>query len=254
MRKIALITGASAGIGKAIAFDLAAAGYDLIITGRRENRLLEVKKQIAQKHNRLVFPLSFDIQDKDAVAESLNNLPDSWNKINVLVNNAGLALGMNTFHEADTNDWDTMIDTNVKGLLYVSRLISKKMVDNKIQGQIVNVGSTAGKQAYGKGHVYCATKFAVDAITKAMRIDLLPYKIRVSSVCPGAVNTEFSTVRFKGDKNKANQVYKGYQPLKAEDIAQIVVFVLSRPPHVSISDIVVTPTAQADAYHFLKDA
>jgi len=252
MRKIALITGASAGIGKAIALDLAAAGYDLIITGRRENKLLDVKKQIAKEYERLVFPLSFDIQDKEAVADALNNLPESWSKINVLVNNAGLALGMSTFQQANTDDWDTMIDTNLKGLLYVSRLISANMIAQRIEGQIINIGSTAGKQAYGKGHVYCATKFAVDAITKAMRIDLLPHKIRVTSVCPGAVNTEFSSVRFKGDIGKANNVYKGYQPLNAEDIAAVVTFVLSRPAHVSISDIVLTPTAQADAYHFHK--
>jgi NADP-dependent 3-hydroxy acid dehydrogenase YdfG len=247
MKKTALVTGATSGIGKATAEKLAEMGYNLIITGRRENRLNELKKQLIDKHATGVYALSFDIQDFKAAEKAISSLPQSFQTIDVLVNNAGLAAGLDLFQEGNLNDWEQMIDTNIKGLLYISRLIAPKMTARK-SGHIINISSIAGTQSYGKGGVYCATKHAVEALTRNMRIDMLQYGIRVSSVSPGAVETEFSEVRLK-DKEKAKEVYKGFKPLSAEDIAETVGFVVSRPAHVNINDILIMPTAQADAFH-----
>ncbi|MEQ8625429.1 MAG: SDR family NAD(P)-dependent oxidoreductase [Vicingaceae bacterium] len=251
-RKIAMITGATAGIGKATAALFAKEGYDLIITGRRVNRLAKLKESLEKSHAVEVLMLDFDVRNKAEVKEAINSLSERWKKIDVLLNNAGLAKGFSDIQEGDTDDWDVMIDTNIKGLLYVSRAIMPIMIANK-KGQIVNIGSIAGKEVYAKGNVYCSTKHAVEAITKAMRMDLLAHKIRVSAVCPGAVETEFSEVRFEGDKSRAKSVYDGYQPLKAEDIAEAVLFVCSRPAHVTINDLLIMPTAQANTSNLLRE-
>lgn len=249
---IALITGATAGFGKAIAYKLAQHGYDLILTGRRKERLEAIEKEITETFSSKVFTLSFDVRNRDAVIKELNNLPHQWKNIDVLVNNAGLAQGLSTFQEGDIDDWETMIDTNLKGLLYVSRVVLPWMIKNG-SGHVVNIGSIAGKEVYPKGNVYCATKHAVDAISKAMRIDLLPHAIKVTNVNPGAAETEFSLVRYKGDTERASQVYKGYEPLQATDIADIVWFAVSRPRHVVLNDIIVTPIAQAAAAYMHKE-
>jgi NADP-dependent 3-hydroxy acid dehydrogenase YdfG len=250
MSKIALITGATAGIGEATAFKLAGEGMDLIITGRREARLLQLKNKLEQLNVR-VHPLCFDVRDEQAVKEALGSLPEEWQEIDILVNNAGLAAGMNALHEGDSDDWNRMIDTNVKGLLYVTRAVTPGMVARG-RGQIINIGSIAGKEVYPNGNVYCATKHAVDALTKGMRIDLLPHGIRVTQICPGAVETEFSLVRFHGDAERAGKVYEGFENLVANDIAECIHFVVTRPPHVNINDMVVMPTAQATATLFHK--
>lgn len=246
--KIALITGATAGFGEACARRFASEGYNLVITGRRAERLEAFKSQLEKEFTIQVKALAFDVRSNDAVKASLNSLEDSWNSIDVLVNNAGLALDLSTIDEGNTDDWDTMIDTNVKGLLYVSRVVIPWMKERK-QGQIVNIGSTAAKTVYAKGNVYCASKAAVDALSQGMRIDLLPYNIKVTAVHPGAAETEFSLVRFKGDENKAKDVYKGFTPLSAADVADVVYYCCSLPPHVCINDLVLTPTAQANAYY-----
>ncbi|WP_346319071.1 SDR family NAD(P)-dependent oxidoreductase [Chitinophaga sp. YIM B06452] len=246
--KTALITGATAGFGEACARRFASEGYDLVITGRRAERLEAFKSQLEKEFSIQVKALAFDVRSNDAVKASLNSLEDSWKAIDVLVNNAGLALDLSTIDEGNTDDWDTMIDTNVKGLLYVSRAVIPWMKERK-QGQIVNIGSTAAKTVYAKGNVYCASKAAVDALSQGMRIDLLPYNIKVTAVHPGAAETEFSLVRFKGDENKAKDVYKGFTPLSAADVADVVYYCCSLPPHVCINDLVLTPTAQANAYY-----
>lgn len=245
---IALITGATSGFGRAIALKFAEHGWDVIITGRRENRLEDLKHLILDTYDVKVFTLSFDVRNREAVEEELNALPHFWKEIDVLVNNAGLAAGLSTIQEGDINDWEQMIDTNVKGLLYVSRTVLPWMIARK-QGHVINIGSTAGKDAYANGNVYCGTKFAVDAITKSMRIDLLPHQIKVTAVNPGAAETEFSLVRFKGNAEKAKAVYNGIEALQADDIAEIVWFAASRPKHVVLNDIVVTPLAQANAMY-----
>ena len=245
---IALITGATSGFGRAIALKFAEHGWDVIIAGRRENRLEDLKHLILDTYDVKVFTLSFDVRNREAVEEELNALPHFWKEIDVLVNNAGLAAGLSTIQEGDINDWDQMIDTNVKGLLYVSRTVLPWMIARK-QGHVINIGSTAGKDAYANGNVYCGTKFAVDAITKSMRIDLLPHQIKVTAVNPGAAETEFSLVRFKGNAEKAKAVYNGIEALQADDIAEIVWFAASRPKHVVLNDIVVTPLAQANAMY-----
>lgn len=250
MSKIALVTGATAGIGEATALMLAEEGAALIITGRREERLLLLKNKLEQLNVR-VLPLCFDVSDEQAVKQSLGSLPEEWRAIDILVNNAGLAAGMNTVQEGDSDDWNRMIDTNVKGLLYVTRAVTPGMVARG-SGQIVNIGSIAGKEVYPNGNVYCATKHAVDALTKGLRIDLLPHGIRVTQVCPGAVETEFSLVRFHGDAARAEKVYQGFENLVAGDIAECIRFVINRPPHVNINDMVVMPTAQATATIFHK--
>ena len=251
MGKIAVVTGATSGIGEAVAVMLAKDGYDLVITGRREGRLQEVAKKLVSENNVKVLALSFDVRSLESVEKYLGNLPQEWKNIDVLVNNAGLAVGLGPINDGVVDDWERMIDTNVKGLLYVSRVISNLMVANK-KGHIINLCSIAGKEVYPNGNVYCASKHAVDALTKAMRIDLLPHGIKVSQICPGAVETEFSVVRFKGDKERADNVYKGFEPLKAEDVADAIMYMVKCPPHVNINDMVIMPTAQANSYTFHK--
>jgi NADP-dependent 3-hydroxy acid dehydrogenase YdfG len=249
--KTVLITGATSGIGKACAQIFAQNNYRLIITGRRESQLLALAKSLSSQTVE-VLPLVFDIQDKQACFDAIENLPAHWQKIDVLINNAGLALGRDVFDEADMDDWETMIDTNVKGLLYISRAVLPLMKKTGA-GHIINLGSIAGKEVYEKGNVYCASKFAVGAISKSMRIDLLPHKIKVTLVCPGAVETEFSNVRFKGDDTKANAVYAGYTPLSGTDVADVIFYAASLPAHVCINELEITPIAQASSVHIYKE-
>jgi len=252
MNKIILVTGATSGFGKAIAEKFAAQNWNCIITGRRSEKLHEFADELRDKYQVRVLSLVFDVQNKDEVFQNLRSLPNEWKDIDVLVNNAGLALGRDSFEDGNMEDWDTMIDTNVKGLLYVTKAILPNMTDRK-QGHIINIGSVAGKEIYEKGNVYCASKYAVDAISKSLRIDLLPHKIKVTAIQPGAAETEFAIVRFKGDDEKANQTYKGFTPLYAEDIADIAWYCASLPPHVCINDLVVTCTAQASAVNFYME-
>ena len=244
MDKTVLITGATAGIGLASAELFAKNNYRLIVCGRREERLLSFKEKYASNTN--IEYLSFDVRNKDDVFEKIKSLPADFQNVDILINNAGNAHGLSPIQDGDLEDWEAMIDINVKGLLYVSKAILPGMVKRK-NGHVINIGSVAGKEVYAKGNVYCASKFAVDAISTGMRIDLNEYNIKVSEVKPGAVNTEFSTVRFKGDKEKADKVYEGFKPLIAEDIAEIIYFVATRPAHVNIADLLVFPTAQASA-------
>lgn len=250
MNKTVLITGATSGIGKATAQILAKNNYNIIICGRRGDRLEELQKELSSFAN--VHCLQFDIRNKESVFEKINSLPESFSKIDVLINNAGNAHGLDPIQEGNIDDWEAMIDINLKGLLYVSKAIIPKMIAQK-SGHIINIGSTAAKQVYPNGNVYCATKHAVDAINKSMKMDLNPYEIRVGAIHPGLVETEFSQVRFKGDNEKAANVYKGFTPLKAEDIADIIHFVISRPYHVNISDLVVMCTAQGSATIIQRD-
>lgn len=249
--KIALITGATSGIGRATAKLLAQNDFNLIITGRRENRLSELKKLIETSGKIKVKTLCFDIRVSEQVTQALKSLPEEWKKIDILVNNAGLAVGADTIDKGELQDWEQMIDTNIKGLLFVSKIVIDWMKARKT-GQIINIGSVAGKDVYPGGNVYCSTKFAVDALTKAMRIDLLKFGIRVSSIDPGAVDTEFSLVRYKGNKQKAKDVYKGFVPLYEEDVAEAILFAVTRPPHVCVNDMVITSTAQANALFIEK--
>ncbi len=252
MNKIALISGATAGIGEATAELLAANNFNIIITGRREERLSELKTKIEKDNpNTAVFTLCFDIREKQLVFDAIESLPTEWKEIDVLVNNAGLAAGLGGIQDGNLDDWEQMIDTNVKGLLYLTRAVAPIMVARN-NGFIVNIGSIAGKEVYPNGNVYCATKHAVDALTKAMRIDMLPHNIRVSQIAPGMADTEFSTVRFHGDKQKADQVYAGLTPLYAPDIADAVLYVITRPEHVCINDMIITPTCQASATNVLR--
>ncbi len=249
MEKIALVTGATSGIGKATALKLAEAGYSVIITGRRWHLLAELEKQIIQKSR--VLALSFDVSNNEEVNHAIDKLPEEWKNIELLVNNAGLAAGLSSIQNGDIEDWEKMIDTNVKGLLYVTKKIIPMMISHK-RGHIVNIGSIAGKEVYPMGNVYCATKYAVDALTKAMRIDLLEHNIKVTGICPGMVETEFSLVRLKGNKENAKTVYDGLEPLKAEDVADVILFAVTRPSHVNLNDIVITPTAQASATNVIR--
>lgn len=242
-KKIALITGATSGIGQATAELLLQNEYKVIITGRREDRLNEFQSRYSQND---VHTLNFDIRNEQSVLEALNSLPENWKNIDVLVNNAGLALGLSQFYDGNTEHWDTMIDTNVKGLLYISRAVSRGMKERK-SGHIVNIGSIAGKEVYNNGNVYCATKHAVDALTKAMRLELATFGVKVTGVHPGAVETEFSIVRFEGDEHRAKTVYQGFENLVAADIADAVYYAISRPAHVNINDLVIMPTAQPQA-------
>ncbi len=244
MKKTAFITGATSGIGKATATRLANEGFRLIIAGRRVERLKEVEKDLSELTD--VHPVSFDVRDKNKVNEVISQLPEEFSKIDILVNNAGNAHGLDYIQDGSTDDWDNMMDINVKGLLYVSKAIIPKMIEQKT-GHIINIGSTAGKEVYPKGNVYCASKHAVDAINQGMRMDLNDYGIRVGAINPGLVETEFSEVRFKGDSDRASQVYKGFEPLRPEDVADIIHFVVSRPYHVNIADLIVLPTAQASS-------
>ncbi len=250
MSKIILVTGASSGFGKAIATKFAAGGWNLILTARRKEKLDELSKALEANYGIKTLCLTFDIQDKKAVFANLQNLPAEWQAIKILVNNAGLALGRDSFENANVEDWETMIDTNVKGLLYASKAVLPQLIKEK--GHIINIGSTAGKEVYKDGNVYCASKHAVDAISKAQRIDLLQYQIKVTAIHPGAADTEFSVVRFKGDEEKAKAVYTGYQPLMAEDIADTIWFVANSPAHVCINDLVITCTAQANSMYLHK--
>ena len=249
MGKIACITGATSGIGYYSAIEFAKLGYNLIITGRRKERLENIEKELKENYNIKVLSLNFDVRERTSVEDSLNSLPKEWKEIDVLLNNAGLAAGKEPIFDGDYKDWDQMIDTNVKGLLYVSRIVIPWMKERE-QGHIINICSIAGKEVYGGGAVYCASKAAVDSISKGMRIDCNPYNIKVTNICPGAVETEFSMVRFKGDKSKSDATYKGYKPLTGEDIAETIVYCATLPSHVCINDLVITPTAQANTTTF----
>ncbi len=246
MAKIALITGATAGIGEACAHLFAREGYHLILTGRRHDRLDRLAQTLNTQYNVEIAVSPFDVRNRTQVVNALNSLPEQWKRVDVLINNAGLSQGLDPIHKGDYDDWDTMIDTNVKGLLYVSKLVANWMIDSK-GGHIVNVSSIAAKNVYANGSVYCASKAAVDALNQGMRIDLLPYGIRVSGIFPGAVDTEFSEVRFKGDKERVKKVYEGFKPLAAADVADAVYYMVSRPAHININELILMPTAQANA-------
>jgi len=251
MNKTILITGASSGFGKAMAEKFAADGWNCIITGRRSERLSALAKELETKHGVAVLPVVFDVQNRQEVFDALGNLPATWQQIDVLVNNAGLALGRDSFENANLDDWDTMLDTNVKGMMYVSRAVLPYMIAQK-KGHIINLGSVAGKEVYKDGNGYCASKFAVEALSRSMRIDLLQYKIKVTAIHPGAAETEFSLVRFKGDESKAKAIYDGFTPLYANDVADIAFYCATLPENVCINDLVVSCTAQADAIYFHK--
>ncbi len=240
----AFITGATSGIGLATAKLFASNRINLVICGRRKKRLNELKKELS-RYTR-VFVLEFDVRDKEAVFGAIASLPEEFSHINILINNAGNAHGLDSIEDGDLDDWEAMLDINVKGLLYVSKAIMPKMIDNK-SGHIINIGSIAGKEVYPKGNVYCASKYAVDAINQGMRLDLNKYGIRVGAINPGLVETEFSKVRFKGDNGRAESTYEGYEPLQPEDIAEVIYFMVTRPSHVNIADLLILPTAQASA-------
>ncbi len=252
MAKIALITGATSGIGEACAHLFAQQGYNLILLGRRENLLEKMALHLVDKYAIEVKKIQADVRDKENISYVLETLQPQWKNLDVLINNAGLSQGLEPIDKGNTDDWDTMIDTNIKGLLYVSKIVSNWMVERK-KGHIINIGSIAGKEVYPNGNVYCATKHAVDALNKAMRIDLLPHGIKVTAIHPGAVETEFSIVRFKGDEARAKKVYDGFDPLVAQDIADAIWFAVSRPAHVNINDMVVMPTAQATGAILKRD-
>lgn len=252
MNQTILVTGATSGLGKAIAEKFAAANYNCIITGRRKQRLEELAATLSSNNNIRILPLAFDVSKKEEVFNAINNLSEEWRNIDVLVNNAGLAAGRDPFDEASLDDWETMIDTNVKGLLYMSKTVIPLMKKHK-KGHIINIGSTAAREVYKDGNVYCASKFAVNAISQAQRIDLLPHKIKVTCINPGAVDTEFSIVRFKGDAQKADAVYEGYEPLHAEDVADTIFYCASLPEHVCINDLVLTCLSQANSYYTYKE-
>jgi len=244
MRKLALITGATSGIGKATAQILASNGYDLIITGRREELLNELSENLIRDTGAEVHSLCFDVRDLNQVEQAIDSLTGRWSDIDVLINNAGLAVGIEPVHEGVIDDWEKMIDTNIKGLLYLSRIISPRMVAKEC-GHIINVSSIAGHEIYPNGAAYCGTKHAVKAITKAMRMELVPFGVKVSSISPGMVDTEFSLVRFKGNQERADNVYKGLTPLYAPDVAEAILFMVTRPAHVNIEDLVIMATDQA---------
>jgi len=254
MPKIVFITGATSGFGEACAYKFAANGYDCILNGRRTDRLQSLADALELKYNVAVLQLPFDVQNEKTVFESIQNIPAGWQAIDILINNAGLALGRDYFEEADLNDWNTMIDTNIKGFLYVakavSQLMTRRYISTGIPGHIINMGSVAGKEIYEKGNVYCATKFAVDALNQAMRIDLLRHNIKVTAIHPGAADTEFSVVRFKGDETTAKKIYDGLNPLTAEDVAEVIWYCTTLPPHVCINDLTITCTQQANAIYF----
>jgi len=243
---IAFITGATAGIGRATAEIFANNGYNIIITGRRKDRLDKFSEHLKEMYKVDVLSLNFDVRNVLEVESAVLSIPEKWRTIDVLVNNAGLAVGLSSIQEGVIDDWERMIDTNIKGLLYMTRNLAPIMIKNGY-GHIINLGSIAGKEVYANGNVYCATKHAVDALNRGMRIDLLPHNIKVTAVNPGMVDTEFSIVRFKGDEDRAKSVYKGIQPLSAEDIAETIYWVATRPPHVNINDIVIMPTVQANS-------
>jgi NADP-dependent 3-hydroxy acid dehydrogenase YdfG len=245
MRKIALVTGATAGIGMSVAEILAKNSYNLIITGRRKELLDELKNELGVKYKSDVLALNFDVRNRQQTEEAIDNLPKAWKNIDALINNAGLSLGLTPIHEGLIDDWEQMIDTNIKGLLYITRIVAPLMV-KRGKGHIVNISSVAAKELYEGGNVYCATKHAVDALNKGMRIDLVKHNVKVTSISPGMVETEFSMVRFKGNTARADKVYEGMTPLNADDVAEAVWFALSRPAHVNINDMLIMPTAQAN--------
>lgn len=251
MQKTVLITGATSGIGEAAAKIFAKNGCRLILTGRREDRLADFSNKLIAEFGIEILPLVFDVRQLEAVQQAVNHLPENWKAIDILINNAGLAVGLNTIQDGVIDDWERMIDTNIKGLLYITRCFAPLMIARN-SGHIINIGSIAGKEVYANGNVYCATKHAVDALTKAMRIDMVKHGIKVTQIAPGAVETEFSIVRFKGDKGAADNVYKGFTPLSATDIADVIYYVTSLPAHVCINDLVITPTAQASATNIFK--
>jgi NADP-dependent 3-hydroxy acid dehydrogenase YdfG len=244
MKKTAFITGATSGIGQATAILLGKNGFNIIATGRRQERLDELKKEL-EKHTE-IHTLNFDVRNQKAVLEAIDSLPKEWNQIDVLINNAGNAHGLASIEDGDMKDWEAMIDINVKGLLYVSQPIIQKMIKQG-EGHIINIGSVAGKEAYPNGNVYCASKHAVDALNSSMRMDLNKYGIKVSQVAPGLVETEFSLVRFKGDEERSQSVYEGFDALKAEDIADLILYMATRPKHVNLADVLIFPNAQASS-------
>lgn len=251
MNPIVFITGATSGFGEACAHKFAAARYRIILNGRRTDRLEAVQKTLTEQYGTESYLLPFDVRDREAATTAINALPSEWQAIDILINNAGLALGRDLFEDASLDDWDTMMDTNVKGLLYVSKAVVPMMIARK-KGHIINLGSIAGKEVYERGNVYCASKAAVDSISQGMRIDLLQHHIRVTAIHPGAAETEFSLVRFKGAEDVAAKMYEGYEPLTADDVAGIIFYTASLPPHVCINDLVVTCTQQANTYIFNK--
>ncbi|RYE21257.1 MAG: SDR family NAD(P)-dependent oxidoreductase [Sphingobacteriales bacterium] len=251
MKKTVFITGATAGIGKACAERFAKEGYNIIITGRRQDRLTALQAELEKTYGAQVFPLCFDVQNREAVFAAVESLPASWQQVDVLINNAGLALGREAFDEASIDDWEIMLGTNVSGLLYVSRAVLPLLKKSE-HGHIINMGSIAGKEVYENGNVYCASKFAVDALNKAMRIDLLKHNIKVTGIHPGAAETEFSLVRFKGDTAKAATTYQNFVPLTGADVADSVFYCASLPPHVCINDLVITCTQQAGSHYVNK--
>jgi 3-hydroxy acid dehydrogenase / malonic semialdehyde reductase len=251
MEKIVFITGATSGFGDACAYKFAQNGYNLILNGRRIERLDKLKNNLEEQYNISCHLLPFDVQNQQATFDAINSLPDDWKPIDILINNAGLALGRDLFQNADLSDWNTMIDTNIKGLLYVSKAVVPLMIERK-KGHIINLGSTAAKDVYQAGNVYCASKAAVDSVSKAMRMDLLSHHIKVTAIHPGAAETEFALVRFKGKEETAKKVYEGFHPLSAEDVADIIFYTASLPPHVCINDLVVTCTQQANNHLFDK--
>lgn len=246
MSKIALITGATSGIGEACAHIFAQNGFNLILVARRADRLQKTAHHLEAKYGITIKQIVADVRDKENLSSVLEAIPQEWKKVDVLINNAGLSQGLEPINSGNTDDWDAMIDTNVKGLLYVTKIVSNWMIPNQ-SGHIINIGSIAGKEVYPNGNVYCASKHAVDALNKAMRIDLLPHSIKVTAINPGMVETEFSIVRFKGDEERAKKVYEGFEPLIADDIADAIWYVVSRPKHVNINDMLIMPTAQATA-------
>ena len=248
---LVIITGSSSGIGAACAERFASAGWNLVLTARRMERLEKISRELSEKHKIKVYALESDVRETTSGEKLADFLQKNKLIPDTLINNAGLAVGLSSVHEGVADDWERMIDTNIKGLLYISRAIAPLMVRQK-RGHIINIGSIAGKEAYSNGNVYVATKFAVDGLTKSMRIDLLPHNIKVTQISPGAVETEFSNVRFKGDDERAAKVYQGFQPLSANDVADVVLYAASLPPHVNINDLVLMPTAQAGSSIFHK--
>lgn len=253
MKKTVLITGATSGIGEATARAFAAEGFAVIITGRRTERLQQFKAELKEQYGAEVCVASFDVRDEAMCNAALEALPEKFADIDILVNNAGLAAGLEHLNEGCSTDWNAMIDTNVKGLLYISRAVANRMIESGKRGHIVNLGSTAGTQVYENGNVYCATKHAVHALSQGMRIDFLRHGIRVTEIRPGMVETEFSIVRFHGDKNRADGVYKGLTPLTGDDIAEAILWATTQPDHVHINEIVLTPTAQADSFYSVRE-
>lgn len=251
MEKIVLVTGATSGFGKAAAEKFAAGGWNCIITGRRKERLDELAKDLQKRFRVNILPLVFDVQDREAVFTAIGKLPAEWQTVDVLLNNAGLALGRDSFENASLDDWETMLDTNVKGVMFVTKAVLPLMIRRK-KGHIINMGSVAGKLVYREGNGYCTSKHALDALSKAMRIDLLPQRIKVTAIHPGAAETEFSMVRFKGDTEKAKQVYDGFTPLTANDIADVIYYCATLPENVCINDLTLSSVSQADGIYIHK--